>query len=75
MNTICDIYFESFSISVDTCENNPEQSYTQKIMKQVRSSFCFYFVRIANDKLFKPITNTTYGDEDVGEIFVGKSHL
>lgn len=26
---------ELFNINVDTCENNPAQSYTQKIMKQV----------------------------------------
>jgi hypothetical protein len=36
--------FETFNKKIDTCEPNPQQSYTQKIMKQVPSSFCFYLV-------------------------------
>jgi hypothetical protein len=36
--------FDTFNKKIDTYEPNPEQSYTQKIMKQVPSSFCFYLV-------------------------------
>jgi hypothetical protein len=40
-------YFETFNKKIDTCEPTPGHSYTQKIMKQVPSSFCFYLVSTA----------------------------
>jgi hypothetical protein len=45
--------FESFNKKIDTCEPNPEQSYTQKIMKQVPSSFCFYLVSTVTGEKFE----------------------
>jgi hypothetical protein len=73
---------ESFNKKIDTCEPNSEQSYMQKIMKQVPSSFCFYLVstvtgasggvHAANGEKFEPVTYTASGDEDVAEIFVEK---
>jgi hypothetical protein len=64
--------FESFNKKIDTCEPNPAQSYTQKIMKQVPSSFCFYLVSTATGEKFEPVTYTASGDEDVSEIYVEK---
>jgi hypothetical protein len=64
--------FESFSIKINTCEPNPNESCMQKIMKHVPSSFCFYLVSTATDNHFEPITYTAQGDEDIGEIFSKK---
>jgi hypothetical protein len=38
--------FETFNVKINSCQPNPDQSYTQKIMKQVPSSFCFYLVSV-----------------------------
>jgi hypothetical protein len=35
---------ETFNVKINSCQPEPDQSYTQKIMKQVPSSFCFYLV-------------------------------
>lgn len=60
--------FESFNVKISTCEPNPEQSYMQKLQKQLPSSFCFYHVS-ATGEPFKPVKNTATGDEDIGLIF------
>jgi hypothetical protein len=65
--------FETFNKKIDTCEPNPEHSYTQKIMKQVPRSFCFYLVSTVTGEKFEPVTYTASGDDDVTEIFVEKS--
>jgi hypothetical protein len=36
--------FETFNVKINSCQPNSNQSYTQKIMKQVPSLFCFYLV-------------------------------
>jgi hypothetical protein len=61
--------FESFSIRISTREPDPRQSSTQKIMKQVPSSFCFYLVLKVTGKTFEPIIYIVQGDEDIDQIF------
>jgi hypothetical protein len=48
---------------------NSNRSYTQKIMKQVPSSFCFYAASSVTDVRFEPVTYTAQGDEDIGALF------
>jgi len=37
--------FEALHIPVDSCENNPENSYTREIAKQTPCSYCYVVVR------------------------------
>jgi hypothetical protein len=60
--------FETFDVKINSCQPNPDQSYTQKIMNQVLSSFCFYLVSVTGER-YEHITYTAEGDEDIGEMF------
>jgi hypothetical protein len=67
--------FETFNVKIDTCQPNASRSYTQKIMKQVSSSFCFYAVSSVTGasgcyEKFKPVIYIAQGDDDdIGEMF------
>lgn len=63
--------FESFSMKIHTCENNPVKSYAQTFQKQIPSSFGFYLVNNTGERL-EPVTYTANADEEMGEIFVEK---
>jgi hypothetical protein len=61
--------FETFNVKIDTCQPNASRSYTEKIMKQVPSSFCFYAVSVTGEK-FKPVIYIAQNDDDdIGAMF------
>jgi hypothetical protein len=62
--------FETFNVKIDTCQPNANKSYTQKIMKQVPSSFCFYAVSSVTGEKFEPVIYTAQSDDDdIGAMF------
>jgi hypothetical protein len=62
--------FETFNVKIDTCQPNDNRSYTQKIMKQVPSSFCFYAVSSVTGDKFEPVIYTAQDDDDdIGAMF------
>ena len=64
--------FESFIKPIDTCEPNPENSYTKQYQKHTPSSFCYY-IKCFDDEVYyqNPVTYTASTDnEDVAQIFV-----
>ena len=64
--------FESFIKPIDTCEPNPENSYTKQYQKHTPSSFCYY-IKCFDDEVYSPnpVTYTASTDnEDVAQIFV-----
>jgi hypothetical protein len=62
--------FETFNVKIDTHQPNANRSYTEKIMKQVLSSFCFYAVSSASGEKFEPVIYTAQSDdEDIGVMF------
>ncbi|XP_065672131.1 uncharacterized protein LOC136089957 [Hydra vulgaris] len=64
--------FESFIKQVDTCEPNPNESYTKQYQKHIPNSFCYYIKCF--DKSFyqsSPVTFTASSETgDVAQIFV-----
>ena len=61
--------FESFTKPIDTCQPNPDQTYTKQYQKHEPSGFCFHIV--CNVKKLKPVLYTKQTDEEnIGEIFV-----
>ena len=64
--------FECFTKSIETCNPNPNESYTQDYQKHEPSGFCFYIKGIVSN-IFKPICFTKQKKSDnVAEIFVSK---
>ena len=64
--------FECFTKSIETCNPNPNESYTQDYQKHEPSGFCFYIKGIVSN-IFKPICFTKQKESDnVAEIFVSK---
>src|SRR5688572_24293129 len=64
--------FESFIKPIDTCQPNPNTSYTNKYQKHVPSSFCYY-IKCFDDDLYSqaPVTYTAENDDDdVAQIFI-----
>ena len=64
--------FESFIKPIDTCQPNPNTSYTNKYQKHVPSSFC-YFIKCFDDDLYSqdPVMFTAENeDDDVAQIFI-----
>ena len=64
--------FESFIKPIDTCEPNPENSYTKQYQKHTPSSFSYY-IKCFDDEVYSPklVTYTASTDnEDVAQIFV-----
>ena len=63
--------FESCIQSIDTCQPNPNESYTNKIQKHKPLSFCIVIKWIDNIEPLETITYTAKSDdEDVGQVFV-----
>src|SRR5688572_25285125 len=64
--------FESFIKPIDTCQPNPNTSYTNKYQKHVPSSFCYY-IKCFDDNLYSqaPVMFTAENeDDDVAQIFI-----
>ena len=64
--------FESLIKPLNTCEPNPENSYTKKYQEHKPSSFCYY-IKCFDDEVYsqKPVKYTVKPeDEDVAQKFV-----
>ena len=64
--------FESIIKPIDTCQPNPNKSYTKPYQKHTPSSFCYY-IKCFDDKVYsqEPISFTAQSeDDDVAQIFV-----
>ena len=62
--------FECFTKPINTCNPNPDDSYTFDYQKHEPSGFCFYVKGIVPG-IIKPITYTKQKDSDnIAEIFV-----
>ena len=64
--------FECVTKPIDTCEPNPENSYTKQYQKHKPSSFCYY-IKCFDDKVYSkdPVTYTAKSDdEDIAQEFV-----
>ena len=64
--------FECFTIPVNTCQPNPDKSFTQTYQKHEPSGFCLYLKTLDGmNTNFKPIVYTKKTpDEDVSEKFI-----
>ena len=64
--------FKCFNIPVNSCQPNPEKSYTKTYQKHEPSGFCIYLKTLDGMKTyFKPIVYTKKTpDEDVSEKFI-----
>ena len=60
--------FESFIKPLDTCELNPEGSYTKQYQKHEPSSFC-YFIKCFDNEVYEPKL-VSYTGEDAAQKFV-----
>ena len=61
--------FECFTIPVNSCQPNPEQSYTTTYQKHEPSGFCLYLKGLVGN--FKPIVYTKKkSDEDISKKFI-----
>ena len=63
--------FECFTVPINTCQPNPEKSFTQSYQKHEPNSFCIYLKALDGMKTnFKPILYTKKNpDDDVSEKF------
>ena len=64
--------FECFTVPINTCQPNPEKSFTQSYQKHEPSSFCIYLKALDGiENNFKPILYTKKNpDDDVSEKFI-----
>ena len=64
--------FECFTIPVNTCQPNPDKSFTQCYQKQEPSGYCLYLKTLDGmNTIFKPIVYTKKTpDEDVSSKFI-----
>ena len=61
--------FECFTIPVNSCQPNPEKSYTTTYQKHEPSGFCLYLKGVVDN--FKPIVYTKKKpDEDISQKFI-----
>ena len=61
--------FECFTIPVNSCQPNPEKSYTTTYQKHEPSGFCLYLKGVVDN--FKPIVYTKKKpDEDISKKFI-----
>ncbi|XP_065642512.1 uncharacterized protein LOC136074138 [Hydra vulgaris] len=66
--------FESFIKQIDTCEHNPNESYTKQYQKHIPSSFCYY-IKCFDESFYQssPVTFTASSEtDDVAQIFVDR---
>ena len=61
-------YFECFIKPVESCDPNPESSYTKKYQKHEPFSFCYY-IKCFDDKVYKPKL-VSYTGKDAAQKFV-----
>ena len=61
--------FESYIKPLNTCDPNPEGSYTKQYQKHEPSSFC-YFIKCFDDGVYKPKLITYTGKEKFLQKFV-----
>ena len=63
--------FECFIIPVNSCQPNPEKSYTTTYQKHEPSGFCLYLKTLDGmDTNFKPIVYTKKTPEDISQKFI-----
>ena len=64
--------FECFTIPINSCQPNPEKSFTQSYQKHEPSSFCIYLKALDGmNTNFKPLLYTKKTpDEDISENFI-----
>ena len=64
--------FECFTVPINTCQPNPEKSFSQTYQKHELNSFCIYLKAVDGIKTnFKPIVYTKKNpDDDVSEKFI-----
>ena len=64
--------FECFTIPVNTCQPNPDKSYTKSYQKHEPNSYCLYLKTLEGmNTNFKPIVYTKKTpDEDVSKKFI-----
>ena len=60
--------FESYNKPMQSCEPNPESSYTKQYQKHEPSSFCYY-IKCFDDEIYKPKL-VSYTGEDAAQKFV-----
>ena len=60
--------FESYNKSIQSCETNPESSYTKQYQKHEPSSFC-YCIKCFDDEVYVPKL-VSYRGEDAAQKFV-----
>ena len=60
--------FESYIKPMESCDPNPEGSYTKQYQKHEPSSFCYY-IKCFDDGVYKPKL-VTYTGKDVAQKFV-----
>ena len=60
--------FECFIEPIQTCDLNPESSYTKQYQKHEPSSFCYY-IKCFNNKVF-PHKGRIYTGKDAAQVFV-----
>ena len=61
-------FIHSFIKPIQTCDLNPESSYTKQYQKHEPSSF-FYYIKCFNDKVFPP-KERKYIGKDAAQVFV-----
>ncbi|KAG1665131.1 hypothetical protein GQR58_019518 [Nymphon striatum] len=64
--------FESFTEQLDTCQQNPDMSYTKKYQKHTPSGFCYY-IKCFDDSIYSqdPVIFTQKtANDDVAQMFV-----
>ena len=60
--------FECLTKLIQTCDPNPESSYTKQYQKHKPSSFCYY-IKCSDDKVYQPVIRH-YTGEDAAQKFV-----
>ena len=60
--------FECYNKPIQSCEPNPQSSYTKQYQKHEPSSFCYY-IKSFDDKVYEPVIRH-YTGEDAGQKFV-----
>ncbi|XP_065658700.1 uncharacterized protein LOC136083224 [Hydra vulgaris] len=64
--------FESFIKQIETCEPNPNESYTKQYQKHIPSSFCYY-IKCFNESFYQSSTvafTASSETDDVAQIFI-----
>ena len=61
--------FECFNKPIQTCDPDPESSYTKQYQKHEPSNFCYY-IKCFNDKVFPPKGVMDTKSDDAAQVFV-----